>query len=85
MASSTSSRVPVLRPAAMQPATLAYVVRQALTHHDRRSINDELLQVEQGEREQLVSNVEDVLRRRRDDNDQDGPRCLALTRSRSDP
>lgn len=51
----------------MDPATLAYVVRQALTDHHGRSINDEPLQVEQGEREQLVSDVEDVLRRRCDD------------------
>lgn len=48
-------------------------MRQALSHHNGRSINDELLQVEQGEREHLVSDVEDVLRRRRDDNDQRRP------------
>ena len=57
----------------MDPPTLAYVVRHALTHHNGRSINDELLQIEQGEREQLVRDVEDVLRRRRDDKDQEAP------------
>lgn len=67
---------PAPGPEAVDPATPAYVVGQALSHRDERPINDELLQVEQGEREQLVGDVEDVLRRRRDDNDQEARHAL---------